>query len=388
MRRTVCVLTALIIAFSSLALTASAKSSAAMSLCSSNIASSGKIALTWTAVKDAAKYEVYRAESKNGQYARVFTTAKLEMRSEKISPGRTYYFYVKAISADGTLLVKSATVYRTCDCAAPVVSSSTVAKTGKIQLKWQKVEGASKYEVYRSPTRNGTYSKMFTTANLSYINTGANAGYTYYYKVKAISADTPYADSAFSNIAYRTCDCPMLSSVSAEWTKNGSISFKWSRVTGATGYKIYRADTKDGEYKLLAKTSSPDYTDTSAVAGSYYHYRFVACNSHSTAADSAPLYTVAGAAPGAPKNVRLASMSGGEYRLSWDRQKSADGYLIFIGKTAKPEDMELLRSMAADAGNATVSQNGDYRYFSICAYANLSNGNTVLSQASETVRIK
>ena len=42
----------------------------------SNDEDTGKIELTWKAVKGAAKYEVYRATSKNGTYSRRTTTTK------------------------------------------------------------------------------------------------------------------------------------------------------------------------------------------------------------------------------------------------------------------------------------------------------------------------
>ncbi|MBS1336740.1 MAG: hypothetical protein HP031_03875, partial [Oscillospiraceae bacterium] len=42
--------------------------------------------------------------------------------------------------------------------------------------------------------------KMFTTSNLSYTNTSAKAGTTYYYKVKAISKVKSVANSVFSTV--------------------------------------------------------------------------------------------------------------------------------------------------------------------------------------------
>ena len=71
---------------------------------------------------------------------------------------------------------------------------------GSPRLTWNAVTGAAKYEVYRATSKNGSYTKMFTTSNLSYTNTSAKAGTTYYYKVKAVSKVKSTANSAFSTV--------------------------------------------------------------------------------------------------------------------------------------------------------------------------------------------
>ena len=60
-----------------------------------------------------------------------------------------------------------------------------------------------KYGVYRSTSKNGTYSLKKTTTSTSYTDTSAVAGKTYYYKVKAIGSNTS-ANSAYSSIKYIT----------------------------------------------------------------------------------------------------------------------------------------------------------------------------------------
>ncbi len=94
---------------------------------------------------------------------------------------------------------------------APVVGSdptpaavpSGLAGTGnlanQINLTWTAVSGATSYDVYRSTTENGTYSRLGaepTTTGASYINTGLPAGTTYYYKVTSISDSGESSPSA------------------------------------------------------------------------------------------------------------------------------------------------------------------------------------------------
>ncbi|HCO51223.1 MAG TPA: hypothetical protein DIT21_07400, partial [Oscillibacter sp.] len=61
--------------------------------------------------------------------------------------------------------------------AAPSVKTDYLISTGKPYIKWAAVAGASKYEVYRSGSKDGTYTLLGTTTNLNYTDSKANAGY-------------------------------------------------------------------------------------------------------------------------------------------------------------------------------------------------------------------
>ena len=59
--------------------------------------------------------------------------------------------------------------------------------SGKPYIKWNAVANASQYKVYRSTSKNGTYTLLGTTTATHYTDNKAGSGYTYYYKVRAIS---------------------------------------------------------------------------------------------------------------------------------------------------------------------------------------------------------
>ena len=246
---------------------------------------SGKIMLKWAAVKNAEKYEVYRSLSKGGLYTKKITTDELGCTDTSAKAGYTYYYKVRAVTADGTKGDYSSVVYRTCDCAAPVVKGGNNASTGKVTLTWDKVSGAKEYVVYRANYSNGTYTKMFTTKNTSYTNTSANAGYTYYYKVKAISSKTAYADSAMSNMVTRTCDCAA-PAVKIALNSDGHPKLTWDKVTGAEKYRVYRStDGKNFSYYYTATATY--FNNNSATAGTTYYYKVMAVSARTSYADSA-----------------------------------------------------------------------------------------------------
>ena len=246
----------------------------------SNNTTSGKPVIKWSAVDGAAKYEVWRSTSKDGTYARMSTVSGTSLTNKSATAGTKYFYKVRAVADDGTKSDFSTIKSIVCDCAKPVVKATNVAKSGKIKLSWAAVEGATKYEVWRSTSKDGTYTKMYTTTGTSYTNSNATAGKMYYYKVKAICANTN-GNSAFSAIVSRTCDCAR-PDVSIKLS-SGHLKLSWDKVTGAEKYYVYRATSKSGTYTKIGSTTSVSYTDKTAKAGKTYYYKVKAINTKSAA---------------------------------------------------------------------------------------------------------
>ena len=155
-----------------------------------------------------------------------------------------------------------------------------VASTGKLKLRWDAIDGATKYEVHRSTDGGKTYSLLKTTTGTSLTNTSVTAGNKYYYKVKAIHSNTA-ANSAFSSARYGTCD---LARPTAQVSLNskGKPVVTWAKIDGAVEYTVYIYDA-DGELLKTSSTTSLKLTHSSAAAGTTYKYRVVAVHSNSSA---------------------------------------------------------------------------------------------------------
>jgi endoglucanase len=52
-----------------------------------------------------------------------------------------------------------------------------------------------------------------------------------------------------------------------------SLKISWSKVSGATGYQIYRATSKTDTYTKIGSTTSLNYTDTSLSINKTYYYK-------------------------------------------------------------------------------------------------------------------
>ena len=238
-----------------------------------NRASDGAVNIKWEKVEGATKYEVWRATSQNGTYKRLITTTGTSVTNTSAEAGKTYYYYVIAKNAAGKQSAKSDIVKRVCDLARPTVTVSNRSSDGAIIIKWEKITGATKYEVYRATSKDGTYTRITSTSNTTVYNTSTTAGKTYYYKVRALCSNAS-ATSAYSEIKSRTRDLPR---PDVEITRSsGKPKLSWEKVDGAVSYQVYRATSQNGTYSLRGTITKCSYTDTKATKNKTYYYKVVA----------------------------------------------------------------------------------------------------------------
>ena len=252
--------------------------------------SQGRPTLKWNAVSGAAKYEVYRARSKNGDYIKYSTvTGTSYTNTSYIESGNTYYYKVRALKSDGTAGAWSSIVAVTYKqtLSAPAVTGGNDAQ-GRPTLKWNAVSGAAKYEVYRARSRSGEYIKYSTVTGTSYTNTSyIENGTTYYYKVRALKSDgTAGAWSSIVSVTYRAASTGTLSAptVTGGNDSQGRPTLKWNAVTGAAKYEVYRARSQSGDYIKYSTVTGTSYTNTSYIEnGNTYYYKVRALDANGTA---------------------------------------------------------------------------------------------------------
>ena len=240
-------------------------------------AASGKPMLTWNAVEGATSYRIYRSTSKGSGYSLLGTTTATSYTNTGAKAGTTYYYRVKACNDAGlspySNIVSGQVKSVTPKPSAPVVKIGNSAASGKPMLTWNAVSGATSYKVYRATSQNGTYSLLGTVTATSYTNTGAKAGVTYYYKVKAVNSA---GESAYSNVVSGRATVTTLTM--GHSSTSGKPMLTWKAVSGAASYKVYRATTKNGAYSVINTTKALTYTNTGAALGTTYYYKVEALN--------------------------------------------------------------------------------------------------------------
>ena len=323
----------------------------------------GRPTLTWNAVSGAAKYEVYRARSKDGTYTKYSTTTGTAYtNSSYLTSGATYYYKVRALDANGNAGPYSAVVSVTCrlKLTAPTVTGSTDSQ-GRPTLKWNAVTGAAKYEVYRARSKDGDYIKYSTVTGTSYTNTSYLAnGTTYYYKVRALGSDgTAGPDSTPVSVTYKApFGAPL---VTGSKDSQGRPALKWDKVTDAAKYEVYRARSKNGTYSLMSTQSATGYTNTSYLAnGTTYYYKVRALKANGTASAYSSVVTITYGTvptPAAPA-MRSAKADSAGITVSWDTAANAVAYNVYRTADAGSSWTQVASSVKGSSYKDTTVQKG------------------------------
>ena len=323
----------------------------------------GRPTLTWKVVTGAAKYEVYRARSKDGTYSKYSTTTGTAYtNSSYLTSGATYYYKVRALDANGNAGPYSAVVSVTCrlKLSAPTVTGSTDSQ-GRPTLKWNAVTGAAKYEVYRARSKDGDYIKYSTVTGTSYTNTSyIENGNTYYYKVRALGSDgTAGPDSTPVSVTYKApFGAPL---VTGSKDSQGRPALKWDKVTDAAKYEVYRARSKDGTYSLMSTQSATGYTNTSYLAnGTTYYYKVRALKANGTASAYSSVVTITYGTvptPAAPA-MRSAKADSAGITVSWDTAANAVAYNVYRTADAGSSWTKVASSVKGTSYKDTTVQKG------------------------------
>ena len=293
---------------------------------------SGRPKISWNAVNGADKYWIYR--SVDGEtfdyYAR---TDKPSFTDGSTSIGTTYYYAVKAVAVLGGRDVPSGrSTAQSIQCRPAAPSVRIYRVNGKPQLKWNAVSGAAKYWVYRS-TDGVNFKYYDSTAKTSYTNTGALLGTKYHYRVKAVAVVNGKNVASAYNGTKSLFTTPAAPGVSI-YRVNGKPQLKWSAVTGAEKYWIYRS-TDGVNFKYYDSTTGTSYTNCIAASGTEYYYKVKAAaveNGKNVASDfsnTKSLFTT----PAAP-SVSITT-SKGKPKLTWKAVKGADNYYIYRSTDGK-----------------------------------------------------
>ena len=322
-----------------------------------NSSTSGKPQLTWRAVYGATSYRIYRSTSKGSGYSLLGTVTATSYTNTGAKAGTTYYYRVKACNDAGlspySNIVSGQVKSVTPKLSAPVVKIGNSTASGKPMLTWNAVSGATSYKVYRATSQNGTYSLLGTVTATSYTNTGAKAGTTYYYKVKAVNSA---GESAYSNIVSGQTTVTTLTMRHS--ASSGKPQLTWKAVSGAASYRVYRATAKNGAYSVINTTKALTYTNTGAALGTTYYYKVEALN-----ASGKPLgFSAIVEGKVAPVLAVGYSSVSGKPQLTWKAVPGATEYQVYRSTQQNSGYTKINTTTATSYVNTGAKANTMYYY--------------------------
>lgn len=179
---------------------------------------------------------------------------------------------------------------------SPVLSSVKLNSADKPKITWSAVTGADSYKLYRKP-RGGSWRLIADVLDeCIYEDASAGRGIRYYYKITAARevSDTIY-ESDPSSSKYITVPLSRVRITSAKSIARGTNYIKWSSVSKASGYKVYRRTAGSSKWTLVKTTKRLYFKDTKKTSGRKYEYRVRAYrtfNSYTTYGDYSTIKSI------------------------------------------------------------------------------------------------
>ncbi|MCI9081372.1 MAG: hypothetical protein HFI70_03435 [Lachnospiraceae bacterium] len=289
---------------------------------------SKRLRLSWSQVAGASSYQIYRSNSENGKYEKIAQLSGDKYDDEKVQPGVSYYYKICAVLSNGSKTPYSK-VYAGKSLAAPAITGIISKGGGKLNVKWNTVEGVQNYELLRSDTLGGSYKKIASMTENTYMDQNVVLEKNYFYKVRARGGDKN-GYSSYSNVLSGWA-VPKTSITSVSSKTSTSLLIRWKKVKNAYAYRIQRATSKKGKYKTIAtvKNGGNSYIDTNVRQKKTYYYKVQVMNrvnnktGYSSYCSAASGSTITGTSL---SYVR--SKSSGKMEIKWKREPSAYAYSI------------------------------------------------------------
>ena len=150
----------------------------------------------------------------------------------------------------------------------------------QIVLKWDKVEGATGYRVYKYNPTTKKYAFLKQVAgsdNCTYTDTGLTAGTNYRYRVRAYVTIGGIKNYGAYSTKLKTYTKFKKVSLTAKAGNKGSKKaiLKWKKISGVTGYRVYmkKGTGKFTKIKEIKGSTKVSYTKTKLSAGKTYYFK-------------------------------------------------------------------------------------------------------------------
>lgn len=181
-------------------------------------------------------------------------------------------------------------------------------------ITWERVQGANGYTIYRSTSKEGSYSEVMTVYATSFADRTLSKNQTYYYKVFAGGYE---GHGNYSTIVSVTPQIA-IPQVKAFPVEGNHIKLHWESVYGASGFYVYRATSKAGPYNYYKKVTNTYLLDTKVTKGkTYYYYVKSYYNNNNTKiySDNSVSVNALAKTPPTPKYVTLGTNRSNVYKI-------------------------------------------------------------------------
>ena len=263
--------------------------------------------------------------------------------------------------------------------ATPQNFVATATSDSEIVLTWNKVEGATGYNVYQ-----GAETLVEGYADTTYVVTGLAAATTYTFDVAAVNGEL-VSNRATANAT--TLDAPTAPAapvVTAEATSDSTIVLTWNKVEDALSYNVY-----NGTETLATALTDTTFVVKGLKANTEYTFGVTAVNAEGEsvrgeakaktleATPENPTDTIVPVTIAAPDTLLAEALSASSIKLTWTSVENAVSYNVYVNDSLKASATDTVYTVEG------LEYNTEY-VFAVTAVLN----DTVESAKSPEVRVK
>ena len=290
---------------------------------------------------------------------------------EDVVAGGKYIYRIQAVSGeDKSVKTELPEITR---LGTPALTSAKTQLNG-IALVWGEVVGATNYVIWRK-TADGSWGIHTSTNTTNFVDTSVVSGTEYSYMIVAEN-NTGCGD--YSNeLSVMYVKAPVISDVA---NTAGGIKVVWDKVSGVTGYNVYRVEQNKTNWKKIVSVTDNTYVDDTAVVGVDYRYTVSAFISDVESAYDTT--GVAGMNFGTVTSISATRIIDGA-KITWNKLDRADSYEVFR-KTANDSSWKSLDKVNVNSYTDTSISSGVLYYYMVKAY----HGDNVAEMTAAPVSVK
>ena len=345
------------------------------------------ITLSWAENEAASGYIIQ--QYKNNAWvnvANIKDNATTSYQITGLAANTSYKFRAVAYVTDGESTAYSSYTSALTISTAPA-QTQDFAITGRgsdyLTITWTKNEGASGYIIQEQI--DGVWNNVASikgNATTSYTIANLQPNSFHRYRMVAYKTDSngtcygKYTGSAPGYTAPAMVSNHAVSGIGAD-----SLTISWDKVESADGYviDIYR----DGKWSQLAKITSnatTSYKATGLIPGTTYKFRI---KSYATNGTHTIYSTYSSAISGVPtlskvENLRMTNRGTDFISVRWDKNESADGYMVYIYDGTKWTCVKTLTTASSVSHKITGLSSGKAYKITVKAFKTV-NGTKYIS---------
>jgi len=235
------------------------------------------VSVKWNKAENATNYKIeYRKAGKNYKFKTLKTIKGTGATVPKLSANTLYYIKVTPFATKDSKIYYGSNAIIKVATATTSINGLKVTNNGKaISIKWNRNKNATGYKVYRLNSKKKYVQVKTIKGNkkTAFKDTKVKCSKIYYYKVKAYRTYNGYGTvlSDYSKQVFSPCG--LYATTVRTKSFSGKITVSWSKVSGASGYKVYQSKSKNKGYKCVAKTTKRSYTTKKLIKNKTYYFK-------------------------------------------------------------------------------------------------------------------